>query len=84
MIELKNVSLRYNMNKEKILSFKEYIIKFIKNELNYEEFWALKDINLKIEKGEVVGLVGFNGAGKSTLLKVISQIIEPTTGIVKS
>ena len=83
MIELKNVSLRYNMNKEKILSFKEYIIKFIKNELNYEEFWALKDINLKIEKGEVVGLVGFNGAGKSTLLKVISQIIEPTTGIVK-
>ena len=48
MIELKNVSLRYNMNKEKILSFKEYIIKFIKNELNYEEFWALKDINLKI------------------------------------
>ena len=83
MIELKNVSLRYNMNKEKILSFKEYIIKFIKNELNYEEFWALKDINLKIEKGEVVGLVGFNGAGKSTLLKIISQIIEPTTGIVK-
>ena len=83
MIELKNVSLRYNMNKEKILSFKEYIIKFIKNELNYEEFWALKDINIKIEKGEVVGLVGFNGAGKSTLLKVISQIIEPTTGIVK-
>jgi O-antigen export system ATP-binding protein len=83
MIELKNVSLKYNMNKEKILSFKEYIIKFIKNELNYEEFWALKDINIKIEKGEVVGLVGFNGAGKSTLLKVISQIIEPTTGIVK-
>ena len=82
MIELKNVSLKYNMNKEKILSFKEYIIKFIKNELNYEEFWALKDINIKIEKGEVVGLVGFNGAGKSTLLKVISQI-EPTTGIVK-
>ena len=83
MIELKNVSLKYNMNKEKIFSFKEYIIKLIKNELNYEEFWALKDINLKIEKGEVVGLVGFNGAGKSTLLKIISQIIEPTTGIVK-
>ena len=83
MIELKNVSLKYNMSKEKVLSFKEYIIKFIKNELHYEEFWALKNITMKIEKGEVVGLVGFNGAGKSTLLKIISQIIEPTTGIVK-
>ena len=57
MIELKNVSLKYNMNKEKILSFKEYIIKFIKNELNYEEFWALKDINIKIEKKEFFCLV---------------------------
>ena len=83
MIELKNVSLKYNMSKEKVLSFKEYIIKFIKNELHYEEFWALKNITMKIEKGEVVGLVGFNGAGKSTLLKIISQIIEPTTGTVK-
>ena len=83
MVELKNVSLKYNMNKEKIFSLKEYTIKLIKNELNYEEFWALKNINLKIKKGEVVGLIGFNGAGKSTLLKIISKIIEPTTGKVE-
>mgnify|MGYP000975731586 CR=1 FL=1 len=50
MVELKNVSLKYNMNKEKIFSLKEYTIKLIKNELNYEEFWALKNINLTIQK----------------------------------
>ncbi len=45
-----------------------------------EEFWALKEITLQIQSGEVVGLIGRNGAGKSTLLKLISWIMAPTTG----
>jgi len=45
-----------------------------------QEFWALKDINLKIEHGDKVALIGHNGSGKSTLLKILSQITEPTTG----
>lgn len=48
-----------------------------------EKLWALKDINLDVMPGEVVGLIGPNGAGKSTLLKVLSRIIEPTTGRVE-
>ena len=82
MIELKNVSLKYNLNKESILSLKEYMIKFLKRKLNYEIFWAVKNVDLKIEKGEVLGIIGYNGAGKSTLLKIISGIIQPTEGKV--
>ena len=79
-IEVKNVSMKFNMSKEKIDSIKEYFVKLVKGKLLYTEFYALTDISFEIKKGEVFGIVGLNGSGKSTLLKVISGILKPSTG----
>lgn len=49
-----------------------------------EYVWALKDINLEVEEGEVLGIIGKNGAGKTTLLKILSKVTAPTTGIIKA
>ncbi|MDP4086251.1 MAG: ABC transporter ATP-binding protein [Bacillota bacterium] len=83
MVDIENVSIKYNLTSEKISSLKEYLIKVIKNELFYKEFWALKEINLKIYKGEVFGILGLNGAGKSTLLKTIAGVLKPNVGRIR-
>ncbi|MBP3308367.1 MAG: ABC transporter ATP-binding protein [Clostridia bacterium] len=72
--------MRFNMPREKIDNMKEFFIKFLKRQLDYEEFVALSDISLEVKRGEVVGIVGLNGSGKSTLLKIISGILSPSEG----
>ena len=74
-IEVENVGMKFNMSSEKVDDLKDYIIKLIKRQLIYKEFWALKDISFKVKKGDRVGILGLNGAGKSTLLKVISGVL---------
>lgn len=81
-VEVRNVQMHFNMSKEKIDSIKEYVIKFLKRQLMYENFVALNDVSFDIRKGDVFGIVGLNGSGKSTLLKVISGILKPTKGTV--
>ncbi len=82
IIEICNVTMRFNLSKEKIDSLKEYFIKIVKKQLKFEEFFALKDVSFTIKKGEVFGIIGLNGSGKSTLLKVISGIYNPYQGNV--
>jgi len=79
-IVLEDLSLRYFLAKQRVASFKEYFIHFARGSLSYEELWALKDINLRVERGEALGVVGPNGAGKSTLAKVIAGVLKPTRG----
>lgn len=80
MIELNNVSMKFRLANDQIVSLKEYIVKKLTGKLEYKEFVALSDISFSVKKGEVVGIVGSNGAGKSTLLKIISGILTPTEG----
>lgn len=75
--------MRFLMANDKISSIKEFVTAFLKRKLKFKEFWALRDINFEVNKGEVVGIIGRNGAGKSTILKIISGIMKPTTGNVE-
>ena len=74
--------MKFNLSEEKVDNLKEYIIKLLKNELRYQEFWALKDVSFQIDKGDRLGILGLNGAGKSTLLKVIAGVLKATEGNV--
>lgn len=82
-IEVDNVSMKFSLSREKVDSLKDYIFKTIKREIQYNEFWALKNVTFTVEKGDRVGILGLNGAGKSTLLKVISGVFKPTEGHVE-
>ncbi len=82
-ISIDNVSIKFRLSNDKILSLKEFAIAKLMKKVKYQEFWALKDVSFKVNKGEVLGIIGNNGAGKSTLLKVISGIMRPTEGKVE-
>lgn len=82
-IEVNHVSMLFHLNKERVDNAKEYFVRLLTRRLTFTEFWALKDVSFKVEKGDRVGVLGFNGAGKSTLLKTIAGVLKPTTGSVK-
>lgn len=94
-IEIKGLSKAYMIGHEReamagTMTFRDSLTNIVRkpyelftgHQLKKEKFWALKDVNLEIEQGDVVGIIGRNGSGKSTLLKVLSRIVEPTKGEV--
>ncbi|MBI2476227.1 MAG: ABC transporter ATP-binding protein [Candidatus Taylorbacteria bacterium] len=99
IIEIKNVGKRYNITGRKrgYVALRDVISEKLKHPLSalagigrnimgtnrMETFWALRNINLSVKKGEAVGIIGANGAGKSTLLKILSRITPPTEGEVR-
>ncbi|MCL2387268.1 MAG: ABC transporter ATP-binding protein [Defluviitaleaceae bacterium] len=81
-ISVKDVSMMFNLNRDKIMGLKEYVVKALKRQLYFDEFWALKNISFDVASGEVVGILGLNGSGKSTLLKLIAGVFKPTSGTI--
>lgn len=96
IIEIKNIGKKYNITHQRggYVALRDVLMNILKSPFSFlkskakkvagfekkEDFWALKDVSLSVQKGEVIGIIGSNGAGKSTLLKILSQITPPTEG----
>jgi ABC-type polysaccharide/polyol phosphate transport system ATPase subunit len=81
-LELANVSVRFRLPVERVSTLQETVIRWLERRMRYTDLWALRDVSLQVQEGEVVGIIGRNGAGKSTLLRVMAGVIKPTAGRV--
>jgi ABC-type polysaccharide/polyol phosphate transport system ATPase subunit len=81
-IELREVGLAYRLARNRPGSVQELAISFVKRQVSYEKLWALEDVSLTVDPGELVAVVGPNGAGKTTLLKIVGRVLPPARGRV--
>lgn len=82
IIEITKASVRFNMANQQVNNLKEYVIRVLKRELMFQEFFALQDVSLTVKQGEAWGIIGSNGSGKSTFMKLICGILKPYRGSV--
>ena len=81
MIALEGVTKIFRLPHDRKTTLRQRFVSLLQRQ-TYEEFYALRDINLKVNNGEFLGIIGKNGAGKSTLLKIIARVLEPNSGKV--
>ncbi len=82
VIDVNDLTIRFNLANQKVDNLKEYVIRMIKKELMFQEFLALKNVSFQVKQGEAWAIIGTNGSGKSTLLKAVSGILKPYKGKV--
>jgi ABC-type polysaccharide/polyol phosphate transport system ATPase subunit len=80
MIEANGLTKLYKIPHEKRVTLFETLLGYVKNQMTYEDFYALRGVSFSVKKGEMIGLVGKNGSGKTTLLKILSGIAPPSEG----
>jgi len=80
VITLENISVCYRIPREHLSGIKEYTIRWLQRRLQYDDFWALREVSFQVLPGEIFGVIGHNGAGKSTLLKVMARVLKPMQG----
>lgn len=83
IVEVNDVSMMFRLYKEKVDDLKNFVIKKLKRQISYTEFYALKNVSFQVHRGESFGIVGVNGSGKSTMLKIIAGVMKPTKGDVQ-
>lgn len=83
VIEFDNVSKRFILQRERPATIRERITGLLRPRTVADEFWALRNVSFSVARGESFGLIGHNGAGKSTALKLMTRILEPTSGRVR-
>ena len=82
IIKVDNVSMCFNLSKEKHESLKEYFVALLHGGVRFDEFFALDDVSFDIMPGDFYGLIGLNGSGKSTLIRCVNYLEHPTAGTI--
>ncbi len=83
VVQVESASLRYLMPQERFSGMKEFAIRWLQRRVQYIDLWALRDVDIAVERSEILGIIGRNGAGKSTLLKLVAGVLQPTEGRVR-